>query len=218
MFTIKICGITTVEDARMVAEAGADAIGLNFYPASPRYVSPAMARAIVDALPAGIVKVGLLVDVDAATACERFDDLGLDLLQLHGDEPPALLGALGGRPAMKAFRLGPNGLAPVVQYLQACRQLGCLPRFVLLDSFAPGVYGGTGKPTDWSAAAQYRSDSTNPPLVLAGGLSPQNVAAAIRATGARAVDVASGVESAPGRKDPAAVAALVRAARDAFAA
>ena len=117
---------------------------------------------------------------------------------------------------MKAFRLGPAGLEPVARYLQECRQLQCLPRLVLLDAQVPGAYGGTGQVGDWAAAARYRREIGSPAMVLAGGLHPDNVAAAIRAAGARAVDVASGVEQSPGRKDPAAVAAFVRAAREAF--
>ena len=217
MFRIKICGITDVDDARMVAHAGADAIGLNFYPASPRCVAPATAQAIAKALPAGVVKVGLFVNPEAAVACRTFDDLGLDLLQLHGDEQPEFLTRLGNRPVMKVFRPGPAGLQTVVEYLAECQRLGCLPRLVLLDAFQPGSYGGTGTLADWPLASQYQGAGLSPPLVLAGGLTPANVARAIRAARVTAVDTASGVESAPGRKDPAAVAAFVRAATDALA-
>ena len=215
MFTVKICGITCVEDARAVAAAGADAIGLNFYGPSPRYITPAAARAIVDALPPGIVKVGLFVDADLATICRTVDDLGLDLVQLHGREPPELLAQLGPRPVMKAFR--PSGsLDPIVAYLDQCKHQGVMPRLVLLDALAAGAPGGTGTLADWSVARRYQVEITRPTMVLAGGLTPENVARAIRETGATAVDVASGVESSPGRKDAAAVAALVRAARAAL--
>jgi phosphoribosylanthranilate isomerase len=230
MFTVKICGITTIDDAQCAVRAGADAVGVNFYPGSPRCVTPAGARAILESLPPGIVKVGVFVDAEPAAACAAFDALGLDLLQFHGDEPPGRLAELGGRPVMKAFRLGagvlqpmehdpigPTVLQPVEQYLNECRRLGCLPRLVLLDAQVPGAYGGTGQVADWSAARQYRMEITYPPMVLAGGLRADNVAAAIRATGALGVDTASGVEARPGRKDPAAVAAFVRAAREALA-
>jgi phosphoribosylanthranilate isomerase len=217
MFTIKICGITTAEDALAVARAGADAIGVNFYPGSPRRVTLRQARAILEVVPPGVVKVGVFVDVEAAAVCRACDELGLDLLQLHGDEPPARLAELGGRPVMKAFRLGPAGLKPVAEYLRQCRSLGCLPELILLDAQVPGAYGGTGQVADWAAARHYPSEIGKPPMVLAGGLRADNVAAAIRATGAAAVDTASGVEASPGRKDLAAVAAFVRAAREALA-
>jgi phosphoribosylanthranilate isomerase len=217
MFTVKICGITCVEDALAVAEAGADAIGLNFYPPSLRHISTAMAREIIAALPPGIVKVGLFVNADAEAMCQAFDDLGLDLLQLHGDEPPSMLEKLGGRPLMKAFRVEPNELGPVVRYIEKCDQIGQRLRLVLLDAKVDLLYGGTGIAADWPTARQYARTVNYPPLVLAGGLTPQNVAGAIRATGASAVDTASGVESQPGHKDPRAVARFVQAAREAFA-
>ena len=111
MFTIKICGITRPEDARATVEAGADAIGLNFYPQSSRAIDRERARAIIAVLPAGVIKVGLFVNAQPAEICRTCDALGLDLIQLHGDEPPELLSALGGRPVMKAFRAaGAEGL------------------------------------------------------------------------------------------------------------
>jgi phosphoribosylanthranilate isomerase len=241
MFHIKICGITSPEDALGVTLAGADAIGLNFYGRSPRFVKMETARRIVEALDGsrdtpdatsnhphplplshaflrkererGVVKVGLFVDTPAGEVCEIFDDLGLDLVQLHGDQPPGFLTQLGGRPVMRAFRLGPEGLAPVRAYLDECRSLGCLPKLVLLDACTPGAYGGTGQVADWTAAAKYHDDPAFPPLVLAGGLTPANVAAAIRAVRPLAVDVASGVEWAPGRKDFQLVKALVEDVR-----
>jgi phosphoribosylanthranilate isomerase len=212
-FHIKICGITTVEDAVMVARAGADAIGLNFYAESPRCVSRERAAEIVAATPPNVTKVGLFVDAQAREICAAFDDLGLDLIQLHGAEPPDFLRRLGDRPVMRAFRLGPDGLAPIAHYLDECRLLGCLPHLVLLDAFVPGVPGGTGNVADWPAAAQYRAQPGSPPLVLAGGLTAENVAEAVRATGTATVDTASGVESSPGRKDAAKVEAFIREAR-----
>ena len=105
MFRIKICGITSVDDALLVARAGADAVGLNFYPRSPRYISLDTARKIVAALPKEIVKVGLFVNAPPADVCRTYSDLSLDLIQLHGDEPPEYLAQLGGRPVMRAFRV-----------------------------------------------------------------------------------------------------------------
>ena len=217
MFTIKICGITRLEDARASAEAGADAIGLNFCPQSSRVIDHDRARAIIAVLPAGIIKVGLFVNAAPGEICRTYDALGLDLIQLHGDEPPELLSALGGRPVMKAFRAaGADGLHVVLDYLETCRTLGCLPRLILLDAPSSGGFGGSGKPADWSLAKQYLKNGQAPQLMLAGGLKPENVAEAIRTTGARAVDTASGVESQPGIKDPVALTAFVHAARTAW--
>ena len=216
MFRVKICGITSVEDARAVAAAGADAVGLNFYAKSPRYVTPEKAREIIDALPDELVKVGLFVNAPAEEVCETFDQLGFDLIQLHGDEPPEFLARLSGRPVMRAFRLGEAGLGPVRGYLADCRQLECVPRLVLVDACVEGSYGGTGEVADWRTLRGYPRDSICPPLVLAGGLTPDNVAQAIRTVRPAAVDTASGVEARPGRKDPAAVEAFLRAARRAF--
>jgi phosphoribosylanthranilate isomerase len=213
MFRIKICGITSVEDALVVAGAGADAIGLNFYARSPRCVGPETARQIAAAVPQTIIKVGLFVNAAVADVCRTFDALGLDLVQLHGDEPPEYLPQLGERPVLKAFRLGDAGLRPVNEFLARCQALRNVPRLVLLDAAAPGKYGGTGRTADWSVAAEYATLSDTPPLVLAGGLTPVNVAEAIRMVRPAAVDTASGVESSPGHKDPVKVEAFVRAAK-----
>jgi len=219
MFRVKICGITNVDDALAVARAGADAVGLNFYPKSKRCVDAETAGRIVASLPREIVKVGLFVNANVEDVARRFDELGLDLIQLHGDEPPGYLAQLGGRPVIRAFRLGPDGLDPLGRYLADCRQLGCTPRLVLIDALVPGQYGGTGQLADWQLLATYREGpgtGPTPPLVLAGGLTPGNVTEAIATVRPAAVDTASGVESSPGRKDRAAVEAFVRAARTAF--
>jgi len=216
MFRIKICGITHLDDARAAARAGADAVGLNFYPRSPRYLPDDDARNLVAALPAGLLKVGLFVNSPAREIARRFDELPLDLIQLHGDEPPESLPELAGRPVLKAFRVGPGGLQAVLAYLERCRALNALPAGVLFDAATAGQYGGTGRTTDWNAARDYAAMPGLPPLVLAGGLTPENVAEAVRTVRPAAVDVAGGVESSPGRKDPAALAAFVRAARAAL--
>jgi phosphoribosylanthranilate isomerase len=216
MFQIKICGITDVDDARLVARAGADAIGLNFYPKSPRFLSAEKARAIAAAVPAGVCKVGLFVNAPALEVGRLFDQLGLDLIQLHGDEPPEYLAGLGGRPVMRAFRLGASGLEPITRYLTRCRQLEALPQLVLIDSLVAGSYGGTGQVANWTLAGRYPRE--NPPLVLAGGLTPANVAESIRTVRPAAVDTASGVESSPGRKDLDLVGQFIAAARAALAA
>jgi phosphoribosylanthranilate isomerase len=216
MFQIKICGIMNRDDALAAVRAGADAIGLNFYPRSPRCISLDTARQIIAALPKEIVKVGLFVNAPPLDVRQTYDDLHLDLIQLHGDEPPEYIAQLGGRPVMRAFRVGSDGLGPVIAYLARCRELQALPNLVLLDSLIPGEYGGTGKAADWSAAREYVAQSGLPPLVLAGGLTPDNVADAITAVRPAAVDVASGVESSPGRKYSIAVEDFVRAAKGAF--
>ncbi|NQT37500.1 MAG: phosphoribosylanthranilate isomerase, partial [Planctomycetes bacterium] len=113
MFRVKICGLTSVEDARAVVTAGADAVGLNFFERSERFIDEPLAREIVESLPAGVVKVGLFVNAPAEEVCRKFDRLHLDLIQLHGDEPPEYLTELADRPVMRAFRLGPAGLEPV---------------------------------------------------------------------------------------------------------
>lgn len=214
MFRVKICGITTVDDATLVAQAGADAIGLNFYPRSPRWLAPDRAEAVARAVPPSVVKVGLFVNAPAEEVCATFDRLGLDLIQLHGDEPPEYLLELGNRPVIRAFRVGPGGLQPVEHYLARCHQLGGVPQMTLVDAQVQGAYGGTGQVTDWDVVRTYSSN--NPPLILAGGLTPTNVGAAIAAVCPKAVDTASGVESSPGRKDAALVHQFVAAARAAF--
>jgi len=208
--------LTSVEDARAVVTAGADAVGLNFFGRSKRFIEEPLAREIIESLPAGVVKVGLFVNAPAEEVRRKFDQLHLDLIQLHGDEPPEYLAELADRPVMRAFRLGPAGLEPVKLYIQRCRQLGSPLEIVLLDGHVQGEYGGTGEVADWSVAAQYTTERENPPLVLAGGLTSENVAQAIEAVGPVAVDTASGVESSPGRKDPARVTSFVRAAVAAF--
>lgn len=216
MFHVKICGITRTDDARAAAEAGADAIGLNFYEKSPRYIQPAQAAEIACALPAGVLRVGVFVNAAVNHVCRLFDELSLDLVQLHGDEPPELLAQLEGRPCLRAFRIGPQGWSTVTEYLDRCRQLACLPRAVLVDAYDPHQYGGTGQRADWSLLADWRQRLPDMPLVLAGGLKADNVAQAIAAVRPAAVDTASGVEASPGRKDPQQMAAFVREARTAL--
>jgi phosphoribosylanthranilate isomerase len=218
MFQVKICGITNVLDARAVAAAGADAVGLNFYGKSPRAVDPDLARRIVAALPERIAKVGLFVNAQPEEIRRWCDSLGLDLVQLHGDEPPELLAGLAPRRLIRAFRVGPQGFAPVADYLARCRQLGAALEAILIDAHVEGAYGGTGEVADWSAVGRFVAEGKAPPVVLAGGLTPDNVAQAIRTASPVAVDTASGVESSVGRKDPALVESFVRRARRAFAA
>lgn len=218
MFRVKICGVTTLDDAALVASSGADAIGLNFFPRSPRFVNEEQAGAIVRSLPASLKKVGVFVNVDPTEVCLAYDRLQLDLIQLHGDEPPGYLAELGGRPVMKAFRGLIDGLEPIVEFVRLCLNRETRPKLILLDAPAPsGQFGGTGQVVDWHAAARYRELPDMPPLVLAGGLKPTNVAEAVNLVRPFAVDTASGVESSPGRKDPALVHEFARVSRETLA-
>jgi phosphoribosylanthranilate isomerase len=219
MFRVKICGITSVDDARMAADAGADAIGLNFYQGSPRFCPLDEAAAIAAAVPASVCKVGVFVNATSHEIRQAAATVGLELIQLHGDEPPELLREIRPLPVMRAFRMG-DALPAIDDYLRACHRLMCVPRMLLVDAAQQGQYGGTGKTLDWQSLDKNRAAFCGMPLVLAGGLNPANVAAAIAAVRPWGVDVASGVESSPGKKSKeltrefvvAAKAALARAA------
>jgi phosphoribosylanthranilate isomerase len=216
MFQVKICGITTVEDALAAARAGADAIGLNFFANSPRCVTRDRAAEIIATLPAGITRVGVFVN--AADEIQRLhNDLPLDLSQLHGDEPSATIADLAPRRVLRAFRCSAANVTAALEYLDRCRELGCQPAAILVDAFHPTQFGGTGQPVDIAIVSKIREHSPHLPFVLAGGLTPENVAAAIAAARPDAVDTASGVEVSPGRKDHAKMIAFVAHARAAFA-
>jgi phosphoribosylanthranilate isomerase len=216
LFRVKICGITNVQDATMVGRAGADAVGLNFYTGSPRHVTPVKAREIAAALPSNVVKVGVFVNSPAGEVAGVFEQVGLDIVQLHGDEPPEILSLLARCPVVRAFRCRDSGFRPLIEYLDRCRHMECAPAAVLVDAYQPGSYGGTGAVTDWAAVSGLTKDLPDMPIVLAGGLQPENVAEAIRVARPSAVDVASGVESGPGRKDAERVSEFVRNALASF--
>ena len=200
---IKICGITRPEDALAAARAGADAIGLVFHPASPRAVDATRAAEICAALPAFVTTVGLFVDAESDAVGELLEQVPLDLLQFHGDESPDYCAAFR-RPWIKALRMR-DGLDVA---FEAERYHGA--RAVLLDTWVPGTPGGTGQAFDWR-----RVPTAMPlPVVLAGGLNPDNVAEAIRLTRPWAVDVSGGVEQSPGIKSADAINAFVRGASD----
>jgi phosphoribosylanthranilate isomerase len=215
MFRIKICGITTTADGLCVARSGGDAVGLNFCPSSPRYINLRIAAEIVAELPSHVARVGVFVNSPAAEVARIAGLLQLDYVQLHGDEPPEYLADIAGVPIIRAFR-GTTDFQAVAVYLTACHSLGHVPAAVLVDAFQAGQYGGTGHSPDWSAVAHARPAWADVPLVLAGGLQASNVAAAIEQVRPTAVDTASGVESAPGRKSPDRVAGFIAAARGAF--
>ncbi|MHB8970837.1 MAG: phosphoribosylanthranilate isomerase [Pirellulaceae bacterium] len=215
MFRIKICGITTLDDALAAVEAGADAIGLNFFAQSSRCVSEATASELARAIPSHVAKVGVFVNETADRAKQIADRLSLDFIQLHGDEPPSRLAELASHRVIRAFR--PSGdFEPLLAYVAACTQLGCPPAAVLVDAYELGNYGGTGKLANWDMVREIQRSLGAMPVILAGGLSPRNVAEAIERAHPAAIDVASGVEQAPGRKSADQMRQFVRAARNAW--
>jgi phosphoribosylanthranilate isomerase len=200
----KICGITRIEDALAAVEAGADAIGFVFYAKSPRAVTVQQARAIIQALPPFVTTVGLFVNASRCELGEILDAVPLDLLQFHGDE--AVEDCEGWhRPYIKALRVkaGDDIAAAVDAYPSASG--------VLLDTYVEGVPGGTGEAFDWSLIPQGLSK----PLILAGGLTPENVADAVARVKPYAVDVSGGVEASKGIKDHAKIHAFINAVRKA---
>jgi phosphoribosylanthranilate isomerase len=200
---VKICGLTTADDAAAAAAAGADAIGVNLWPGSKRYVTAQAARAVLAAVPSGVLKVGVFVDAPAAEVAQRIVELGLDRAQLHGDELAADFAALDPARIIRAVR---------VRDADSFDAAGAWsPALWLYDSFVEG-FGGAGVSAPWPLIAR----QARRPFLLAGGLTPQNVAAAIRATRPDGVDVASGVEERPGLKDAAKLAAFIGAARAAI--
>jgi phosphoribosylanthranilate isomerase len=218
VFRIKICGITNLDDALLAADAGAQAVGLNFYPGTPRCVGFEAAAEIAASLPRDVARVGVFVDAPLAELLAIRERVGLDFVQLHGDEPPEIVAQLHSRglQVVRAFRCGDEGLAPPRAYLLQCRQLGALPDAVLIDARAPGQYGGTGQTVDWPSLGPLGGRLEGCPLLLAGGLTPDNVSQAIATAKPFGVDTASGVESSPGRKDPARVRRFITFARNAL--
>ncbi len=200
---VKICGITRIEDVEAAVRAGADAIGLVFDPASPRCVDLERARAIVQAVPPFVMVVGLFVDAEPERVQEVLNGVRLDLLQFHGAESPEQCRRYARR-YIKAVRMRPQ-LDVVSEARRYADAAG-----ILLDSFVPGVSGGSGRSFDWSRAPR----DLGRPLILAGGLTAQNVSDAIRRVRPYAVDVSSGVERSPGVKDPGKIAAFLEAVRN----
>ena len=215
---VKICGITRVEDALAAVRAGADAIGLNFWPGTPRRVALDVARTIVAALPPFVGRVGLFVDPDPAQVRAVLEAVPLDALQFHGSEPAALCRSFD-RPYLKAIAVkdGVDLLESVSQFDDAAG--------LIFDAFRPGdLPGGTGHAFDWSRLSAELRAAMRPPLVLSGGLDPDNVATAIRLVKPYAVDVSSGVEARDadgrvrrGHKDAARIAAFMQGVRSADA-
>jgi len=203
MTKIKICGIKTVTDALAAMEAGADLIGFNFYLKSPRYIGVGRCRNIMSVMRryGHITYVGVFVNASFGEIWATMDTCGLNLAQLHGDESPNLLDQLGGR-AFKAFRGIPKSVDGFA---------GSNAPAYLLDASVKGLYGGSGVTADWTSAAELAKKH---PILLAGGLTPGNVAEAVRQVQPWGVDVASGVESEPGKKDVVKMKAFVKAILD----
>lgn len=198
MVRIKICGVTCVEDAVLAARLGADALGLNFHPASPRCIDQNQARAILDSLPPFVTPVGVFVDPTLEAMATQVLPLGrLRMLQRHG--PPAVECPFGFTQIVPFALRGPETLQEIQDYLLRCQQVSALPSAILIDAFVPGQVGGTGQTAPWQLLEGFRPGV---PWILAGGLKLDNVREAICRLRPDAVDVASGVEGRPGRKDP----------------
>lgn len=200
---VKICGLRSPEDALAAAAAGADAVGLVFHPRSPRYVSLTQAKAIVAALPPFVMVVGLFVDAGPEVVRRALSEVSLDLLQFHGDENMAYCARFSRR-YLKALHA-----APGVDLAVAARPFSGAAG-ILLDAYVPGTPGGTGQRIGLAALPDIAR-----PVIVAGGLTPDNVGALVRGLRPHGVDVSSGVESAPGVKDPARVADFIAAVREA---
>jgi phosphoribosylanthranilate isomerase len=199
---VKICGITSLADAQVAVEAGADALGFNFYEKSPRFIPTKPAAEISRALPPFTLRVGVFVNPSEELVFRAIGECGLSLLQFHGDEPPGFCTQFG-LMSMKAFRIRDAG------------SLKALPEYRtdawLLDAYASDALGGTGEKFNWDLALEV--PQLGKPVFLAGGLTPENVADAIRKVKPFGVDVSSGVESSPGKKDHAKVRAFIKAAK-----
>ncbi|HEY7314912.1 MAG TPA: phosphoribosylanthranilate isomerase [Gemmataceae bacterium] len=211
---VKICGVTSEIDARQAAQLGADAVGLNFYEGSPRCVGAGAAQCIVQELPPFVSAVGVFVDLPMRKVFEHVQALGrINIIQWHGKNrelsdcsPYHLIAAFPVRDAA--------GLQAIQRYVEMCRGLGRMPAALLLDGHAPGQHGGTGQTAPWHLLESFRPGV---PIILAGGLTPDNIAEAVRLVRPYGVDVASGVESAPGRKDAEKMRRFIANAREAAA-
>jgi phosphoribosylanthranilate isomerase len=205
MTKIKICGIKTLKDALAAIEAGVDYLGFNFYPKSVRFIEKEMCAEITSVLKLEhpqIKLVGVFVNLPVDEVKNILETCHLDLAQLHGDETPEMLESFSGK-AFKAIRLSADGITDE-------RMIADNAPALLVDAAVKGIYGGSGVTADWSAAAELAKKY---PLLLAGGLNPENVADAVRQVKPWGVDVASGVESAPGEKDTVKMSAFVNTVR-----
>jgi phosphoribosylanthranilate isomerase len=204
MVRVKICGITNAADALAAIDAGANLLGFNFYERSPRHVAPGVVGEIRTQLPKKVKAVGLFVNCPPADVITVRNSLKLDVVQLHGDEPPEAVSEIASAvPVIKAFRVEPEfPLETLEQYPDAFA--------FLFDAANTGQYGGTGRTTDWDVA---RRAALSHRIILAGGLKVENVAAAVRIVRPYGIDVASGVESSPGKKDHGRLRELIQEVR-----
>jgi phosphoribosylanthranilate isomerase len=204
---VKVCGITNLEDARQAVFAGADALGFVFYRPSPRYIDPMDAAKIIASLPPFVVSVGLFVNEEATSVASILDTTGLDLIQFHGDETPQFCEGFD-RPYIKALRVASerhsrDDVAAMIDAFSSARG-------VLLDTYRKGVPGGTGEVFDWDLVPQHSQN-----IILAGGLDPCNVAAAVQRVAPYAVDVSGGVEASHGVKDANKIIQFISAVKSA---
>lgn len=214
---VKICGINDLATATMVAGFQPDAIGLNFYPASPRFLELDTAKQIAMAVPGTIDIVGVFVNAPVCEIASVAYQARLDFAQLHGDEPPEFLAqvqeSLPEVRLVRAWRMGSDGLEDWARYFERCQELGILLAGCLLDARVEGMYGGSGKTVAWDVVSRDYQFENWPPLILAGGLTAQNIGKAIEAVHPWGIDVASGVESSTAIKDPELVGQFLTNAR-----
>ncbi len=203
MVKIKVCGITNIDDAYSAAGCGVDALGFIFYPKSQRYVAPVKAKEMIQKLPSEVIRVGVFVNHTIQEVKEVVQYCGLDLIQLHGDESPEY-----------CARFPMSCLIKGVSF-QREEEIGELRNYpvsaVLMDAHDPGQYGGTGKNSDWKLAIRVKETH---PLILAGGLNRENIREAIEKVRPQAVDINSGVEIQPGKKDPRKIKEIVEMVRE----
>ena len=201
MIKVKICGITNLEDALTAAEAGADALGFNFYAKSPRYVSYEKARQIIESLPPFISKVGIFVNESHKKIEEAIEQVGVDLIQLHGDEKPETCEGFRCK-VIKAFHVDQS-----IDYVRRYSSVSA----ILLDALHNGSYGGTGQAFNWDLAIPFKE--IKKPIILSGGLDPVNIMLAIQKVNPYGVDASSRLEERPGKKDSALVREFIRRAK-----
>ena len=217
MFRVKICGVRRVDDALVASEAGADALGVNFYAQSKRCATREEAQAIAAAIPAEVLLVGVFVNATADQIETLAEEIPLGAVQLHGDEPPEFLSQLPSELSIiRALRMGADGLAPIANYVDDCGKLGRLPEAVLIDAASSKGYGGTGEQIDWGRVNRERGLLGDLPLIVAGGLNASNITQAIAKSLPDGVDTASGVESSPGVKDHEQLRRFIKSALMAF--
>ncbi|MEM9081775.1 MAG: phosphoribosylanthranilate isomerase [Verrucomicrobiota bacterium] len=210
--SLKICGVTSLEDAKQLVALNVPALGINFWPASKRYCPSNLVTEILQSTANQILRVGVFVNNAAELAPALLADNLLDLVQLHGEEPESALESLLARgvPTIRSLALTPNtDLDTIAEHYLALAETASAPFALLLDTHAPGTYGGTGQTIDWNQASHFIDAAEGLPVILAGGLKPENASVAASTTGAVAIDVASGAESSPGIKDFSKVQALL---------